>query len=64
MDAYYKIFTGDDDEKNGGSSRWSKWEGSVSTLSHKADMVSSYSESKFALAFALIENHYLLTRFS
>ena len=41
---------------------YSKWEGSVSTLSHKADMVSSYSESKFALAFALIENHYFVNK--
>ena len=41
---------------------WSKWEGSVSTLSHKPEMISSYSESKFALAFALIENHYFVNR--
>jgi len=63
MDAYYKIFTGDDDEKKMEAAvAWSKWEGSVSTLSHKADMVSSYSESKFALAFALIENHYFVNK--
>ena len=34
----------------------------MSTLSHKPDMVSSYSESKFALAFALIENHYFVNK--
>ena len=63
MDAYYKIFTGDDDEKKMEAAvAWSKWEGSVSTLSHKADMISSYSESKFALAFALIENHYFVNK--
>ena len=63
MDAYYKIFTGDDDKKKMEAAvAWSKWEGSVSTLSHKPDMISSYSESKFALAFALIENHYFVNK--
>ena len=63
MDAYYKIFTGDDDKKKMKAAvAWSKWEGSVSTLSHKPDMISSYSESKFALAFALIENHYFVNK--
>ena len=63
MDAYYKIFTGADDKKKMEAAvAWSKWEGSVSTLSHKLDMISSYSESKFALAFALIENHYFVNR--
>ena len=63
MDAYYKIFTGDDDKKKMEAAvAWSKWEGSVSTLSHKPEMISSYSESKFALAFALIENHYFINK--
>ena len=63
FDAYYKIFTGDDDQKKMEAAvAWSKWEGSVSTLSYKPDMISSYSESKFALAFALIENHYFINR--
>ena len=63
MDAYYKIFTGDDDKKKMEAAvAWSKWEGSVSTLSHKSEMISSYSESKFALAFALIENHYFINK--
>ena len=63
MDAYYKIFTGADDKKKMEAAvAWSKWEGSVSTLSHMPDMVSTYSESKFALAFALIENHYFVNK--
>ena len=63
MDAYYKIFTGIDEKKKMEAAvAWSKWEGSVSTLSHKPEMVSSYSESKFALAFALIENHYFVNK--
>jgi proline iminopeptidase len=63
MSAYYKIFTGDDEKKKMEAAvAWSKWEGSVSTLSHKPEMISSYSESKFALAFALIENHYFINK--
>ena len=63
MDAYYKIFTGDNEKKKMEAAiAWSKWEGSVSTLSHKPEMISSYSESKFALAFALIENHYFVNK--
>ena len=63
MGAYYKIFTGDDEKKKMEAAvAWSKWEGSVSTLSHKPEMISSYSESKFALAFALIENHYFINK--
>ena len=63
MDAYYKIFIGDNEKKKMEAAvAWSKWEGSVSTLSHKPEMISSYSESKFALAFALIENHYFINK--
>ena len=63
MDAYHKIFKGDDEErKMKAAIAWSRWEGSVSTLSHKPEMISSYSESKFALAFALIENHYFVNK--
>jgi proline iminopeptidase, Neisseria-type subfamily len=63
MDAYYKIFTGSDEKKKMEAAvAWSKWEGSVSTLSHKPEMILSYSESKFALAFALIENHYFVNK--
>tara|TARA_X000000368_G_scaffold336101_1_gene273692 strand:+ start:1291 stop:2253 length:963 start_codon:yes stop_codon:yes gene_type:complete len=63
MDAYYKIFIGDNEKKKMEAAiAWSKWEGSVSTLSHKPEMISSYSESKFALAFALIENHYFVNK--
>ena len=63
MDAYYKIFIGDNEKKKMEAAiAWSKWEGSVSTISHKPEMISSYSESKFALAFALIENHYFVNK--
>ena len=63
MNAYHEIFMSDDEEKKMKAAvAWSKWEGSVSTLSHKPDMVNSYTESKFALAFALIENHYFINK--
>ena len=63
MNAYHEIFMSDDVEKKMEAAvAWSKWEGSVSTLSHKPDMVNSYTESKFALAFALIENHYFINK--
>ena len=63
MDAYYKIFKSNDMKaKMEAAIAWSKWEGSVSTLSHKPEMITSYSESKFALAFALIENHYFINK--
>ena len=63
MDAYYKIFKSNDMKaKMEAAIAWSRWEGSVSTLSHKPEMITSYSESKFALAFALIENHYFINK--
>ena len=63
MDAYYRIFKSNDERaKMEAAIAWSRWEGSVSTLSHKPEMITSYSESKFALAFALIENHYFINK--
>ena len=63
MDAYYRIFKSNDDKaKMEAAIAWSRWEGSVSTLSHKPEMITSYSDSKFALAFALIENHYFINK--
>ena len=63
MNAYNKIFLGNDEKKKlDAAVAWSKWEASVSTLSYKPELVSSFSESKFALAFALIENHYFINK--
>ena len=63
MNAYHKIFLGSDKKKKlDAAVAWSKWEASVSTLSYKPELVSSFSESKFALAFALIENHYFINK--
>ena len=63
MSAYHKIFTSDDkDKKLSAAIAWSVWEGSTSSLSYNPDMANSFSDPKFALAFALIENHYFVNK--
>ena len=63
MAAYYKIFKSDDEEKKlAAAIAWSRWEGSTSSLSYNPDMANSFSNPKFALAFALIENHYFVNK--
>tara|TARA_B100001057_G_scaffold464954_1_gene520611 strand:+ start:1425 stop:2384 length:960 start_codon:yes stop_codon:yes gene_type:complete len=59
--AYHKIFDGDDEQKKlEAAVAWSKWEASASSLSYKPEIINSFSNPKFALAFALIENHYFI----
>ena len=63
MAAYHKIFLGDDFEKKQEAAiAWSAWEASTSTLSYEPETVASFSEPRFALAFALIENHYFVNK--
>ena len=63
MSAYHKIFTSDDEEKKlAAAIAWSRWEGSTSSLSYNPDMADSFSNPHFALAFALIENHYFVNK--
>ena len=63
MSAYHKIFTSDDEEKKlSAAIAWSVWEGSTSSLSYNPEMANSFSDPKFALAFALIENHYFVNK--
>ena len=63
MAAYYKIFKSDDEKKKlSAAIAWSRWEGSTSSLSYNPDMANSFSNPKFALAFALIENHYFVNK--
>jgi len=63
MSAYHKIFISDDTEKKlAAAIAWSRWEGSTSSLSYNPDMANSFSDPKFALAFALIENHYFVNK--
>ena len=61
ISAYHKIFSGDDEQKKlEAAVAWSKWEASASTLNYKPEIINSFSNPKFALAFALIENHYFI----
>ena len=63
ISAYYEIFIGDDEDKKiEAAIAWSRWEGSTVNLSYSPEMVDSFSEPKFALAFALIENHYFVNK--
>ena len=63
MSAYHKIFKSDNEEKKlAAAIAWSRWEGSTSSLSYNPDMANSFSDPKFALAFALIENHYFVNK--
>ena len=63
MAAYHKIFKSDDEERKlSAAIAWSRWEGSTSSLSYNPDMANSFSDPKFALAFALIENHYFVNK--
>ena len=63
ISAYYEIFKSDDeDEKLKAAIAWSRWEGSTVNLSYSPEMADSFSKPKFALAFALIENHYFINK--
>ena len=63
MAAYYKIFKSDDEKKKFSAAlAWSRWDGSTCSLSYNPDMANSFSDPNFALAFALIENHYFVNK--
>ena len=63
MSAYHEIFKSDNTEKKlNAAIAWSRWEGSTSSLSYNPDMANSFSDPRFALAFALIENHYFVNK--
>ena len=63
MSAYHKIFKSDNEKKKlAAAIAWSRWEGSTSSLSYNPDMADSFSNPQFALAFALIENHYFVNK--
>ena len=63
MAAYHKIFLSNNEEKKlNAAIAWSRWEGSTSSLSYNPDMANSFSDPRFALAFALIENHYFVNK--
>jgi proline iminopeptidase len=63
IDAYRLIFSGDDEEKKLSAAKaWSKWEASTSFINHNPEAVKDSVNAEFALAFALIENHYFVNK--
>jgi len=63
MSAYHQIFKGDDKElKLKAAIAWSQWEAATSSLSYEPSRVDEFSNPHFALAFALIENHYFINQ--
>ena len=41
---------------------WSKWEASTSNLNYKESQITEFTDPKFALGFAQIENHYFVNK--
>ena len=63
MDAYREIFYGDDHEKKlRAAVAWSKWEAATSSLLISKSRVDEFQDPNFALAFAMIENHYFVNK--
>ena len=63
MQAYHEIFTGSDRQKSlDAAIAWSRWEAACSSMDYSPARVEEFSNSEFALAFALIENHYFINK--
>ena len=63
IEAYRKIFYGEDEEKKLSAAKaWSKWEASCSFINYNPNAVKDSVNAEFALAFALIENHYFVNK--
>ncbi len=63
IEAYRHIFNGEDEEKKLSAAKaWSKWEASTSFINHNPEAVKDSIGAEFALAFALIENHYFINK--
>ena len=63
IEAYRKVFYGKNKEKQLSAAKaWSKWEASCSFINYNPDAVSVSTNAEFALAFALIENHYFINK--
>ena len=63
IEAYRTIFYGKDKEKKLSAAKsWSKWEASCSFINYNPNAVKDSANAEFALAFALIENHYFVNK--
>ena len=63
MVAYNEIFNGNDEDlKLEAAINWSRWEAATSKLVQNNSLIDEFSDPYFALAFALIENHYFINK--
>ena len=63
MVAYNEIFnSNDEDLKLMAAVNWSRWEAATSKLVQNNSLMDEFSDPYFALAFALIENHYFINK--
>ncbi len=63
MKAYNEIFNGSDEKATlSAAVAWSRWEASTSKLVKNDSLMDEFSNPHFALAFALIENHYFMNK--
>lgn len=63
MDAYREIFQGNDHKKKlDAAIAWSKWEAATSSLLLSKTRIQDFQDPEFALAFAMIENHYFVNQ--
>jgi proline iminopeptidase len=61
MQAYAQLLADPDPSVHGpAAAAWSTWEASTITLVPRPDVVATFAEPAYALAFARIENHYFL----
>ncbi len=61
MAAYSRLLNDPDPAVHGPAAEaWSRWESSTITLIPQADTVAHFTEPRFAVAFARIENHYFM----
>ena len=59
--AYHRLLTGPDEAvRNAAAIAWSEWEGRTITLLPDPAIDAAHGEAHFALAFARIENHYMV----
>ena len=63
MQAYHEIFIGSDHQKSlDAAIAWSRWEAACSSMAFSPSRLEAVSNPEFALAFALIENHYFINK--
>jgi proline iminopeptidase len=63
IDAYHRLLNHPDPEVHGPAAvAWATWEASTITLLPNPELVATFADPVFALAFARIENHYFVNK--